>query len=180
MIITFDYSMSCPAMCLSAGPGWANSKFHYLTDSKRASGAFLGGQVVGTLHRDYLSEEERWNNIAEHFINMLDCNIPPSKIYIEGYSMGSKGRVFAIAENTAIIKHLMWKNGNTIVSVPPTTVKKFATGKGNADKQMMYEAFVKQTGIELNKLMFGDKKVGSPVTDIVDAYFIAQWAHQAI
>ena len=53
----------------------------------------------------------------------------------------------------------------------PSVVKKGATGKGNADKDMMYEAFVKETKIDLKKL-FDTEKVGNPISDIVDSYFI--------
>ena len=44
------------------------------------------------------------------------------------------------------------------------------TGKGNADKDMMYEAFVKEIKIDLKKL-FDTEKVGN-ISDIVDSYFI--------
>ena len=38
---------------------------------------------------------------------------------------------------------------------------------------MMYEAFVKETKIDL-KSIFDTEKVGNPVSDIVDSYFILQ------
>jgi hypothetical protein len=36
---------------------------------------------------------------------------------------------------------------------------------------MMYEAFVKETKINLKKL-FNTEKVGNPISDIVDSYFV--------
>jgi hypothetical protein len=63
----------------------------------------------------------------------------------------------------------------------PTVVKKFASGKGNADKDRMYEAFVKETGAELMKEISPDsKKVASPVSDIVDSYFICKYAYSTL
>ena len=50
-------------------------------------------------------------------------------------------------------------------------VKKGATGKGNADKDKMYEAFVNETKIDLKKI-FDTEKVGNPISDIVDSYYI--------
>ena len=41
----------------------------------------------------------------------------------------------------------------------PSVVKKGATGKGNADKDMMYEAFLKETKIDLKKIFDTDKVV---------------------
>ena len=64
--------------------------------------------------------------------------------------------------------------------VPPTTLKKYATGKGNADKLMMYEAFVNKTGIDPRKILNSQSKLSSPFTDIADSYWLASYAHHAI
>ena len=89
--------------------------------------------------------------------------------------MGSRGRVFEIAENTGLLKHRLWHAGFNIVLVPPTVNKRFATGKGNAQKDAMYEAFVQQTGVKLAKLYQPKgKKIGNPVSDLVDSFFLCQ------
>ena len=65
-----------------------------------------------------------------------------------------------------------------ITSVPPSMVKKYATGRGNANKEVMYEAFNAElvTPPDLQqRLKPKSKKLSNPVTDIVDAYFIAKW-----
>ena len=50
-----------------------------------------------------------------------------------------------------------------------------ATGKGNADKQMMVDAFHKETGLDLHTMITPNKTlVGSPVTDIVDSFYICK------
>ena len=59
----------------------------------------------------------------------------------------------------------------------PSVVKKGATGKGNADKDKMYEAFVKETKVDLKKL-FDTDKVGNPISDIVDSYFIQKVGYE--
>ena len=56
-------------------------------------------------------------------------------------------------------------------------VTKGATGKGNADKDKMYEAFLKETKIDLKKL-FDTEKVGNPISDIVDSYFIQKVGYE--
>ena len=63
--------------------------------------------------------------------------------------------------------------------VVPSVVKKGATGKGNADKDMMYEAFVKETNIDLKKI-FDTEKVGNPISDIADSYFIQKVGYENI
>ena len=54
---------------------------------------------------------------------------------------------------------------------------KSATGKGNADKDMMYNAFVKETNIDL-KSIFETEKVGNPISDIADSYFIQKVGYE--
>ena len=71
----------------------------------------------------------------------------------------------------------MWKNKIPFKSYPPTVIKKFATGKGNANKEVMYESFVDEllTPTDLKeRLTPKATKVKNPVSDLVDAYFIAK------
>jgi len=51
------------------------------------------------------------------------------------------------------------------------------TGKGNADKDMMYESFSKETNTDLKKI-FDTVKVGNPISDIVDSYYIAKVGYE--
>ena len=58
-------------------------------------------------------------------------------------------------------------------TIVPSVVKKYASGKTIADKQLMYDSFVKHTGVDLMK-MFDMNKLNNPVTDIIDSYYIAK------
>ena len=58
-------------------------------------------------------------------------------------------------------------------TIVPSVVKKYASGKGNADKQLMYDSFKKDTGVNLMKI-FDMGKLNNPVTDIIDSYYIAK------
>jgi hypothetical protein len=58
-----------------------------------------------------------------------------------------------------------------VTVVEPSRVKKLATGKGNADKQAMYEAFLKETKVDLVSI-FEQKSLTNPVTDIIDSFYI--------
>ena len=94
-------------------------------------------------------------------------------IGLEDYAMGAKGRVFAIGENTGILKYKL--RGYSLSTYPPTVVKKFATDKGNANKELMYETFTEETGVDL-KDFFPSKseKIGNPISDIIDSYYICK------
>jgi len=182
MLIAFDYSMSCPAMTISYRPDWQHSECYWLTDVKKYQMVrFIDGAVLnGCEHFDYKTQEERFDNISQHFIMILEAQQIPANtlVYIEDYSMGSKGRVFHIAECTGLMKYKLWRRGHDIVCVAPTVIKKHATGKGTATKEAMYAAFVKQTGISLATVMEANSaKIGSPIADIVDSWFLAQLGH---
>jgi len=87
----------------------------------------------------------------------------------------SKGKVFNLAENCGILKYMLYKAEYKFFTVPPTVVKKYATGKGNATKEKMYEAFLNETFIDLHNIISPTTKLGSPTTDIVDAWYIARY-----
>jgi Holliday junction resolvasome RuvABC endonuclease subunit len=70
-----------------------------------------------------------------------------------------------------IFKHKLYKAGVPLTVVEPSKSKKLATGKGNADKQAMYDAFSEETNTNL-LITFEQKTLSNPVTDIVDSYFI--------
>ena len=62
--------------------------------------------------------------------------------------------------------------------VEPTTLKKWATGSGAAKKEQMEEAFIDDTKIEdFRKILGLSPKSASPITDIIDAYFLCKYAY---
>jgi Holliday junction resolvasome RuvABC endonuclease subunit len=162
-------------MCVASGPGLANASFHYLTDTKKDQGSFFDNLIKGSFHKEWKTPEERYENISEFFIEKLFLlNVPSNTpVFIEDYSFGSKGRVFHIAENTGLMKYKLWKRGHPITVIPPSVIKKFATGKGNAKKEQMYEAWKKDVSLRLT--MWEKAKLGSPISDIIDSYYIAQF-----
>ena len=127
----------------------------------------------------YYTEQERYDNIAEFFINKIPTKEIPN-IYIEDYSFGSVGKVFHIAENTGLLKYKLWEVGYKFTTVPPTVIKKFATGKGNADKAKMYDQFYNDTKKDFVMLFNKNLTLGSPVTDIVDSYYIAKYGYEQV
>lgn len=177
MIIGIDYSLTSPAMCvMQENSTFGSSKIFYLTTNKKL--AVKNENIEGVLHEEYYCESERYDNIAEFFLSKIPLDSSPPKIYIEDYSFGSTGRVFHIAENAGHLKYKLWEVGYRYETVAPSVIKKYATGKGNADKQKMYDAFLSETGIDLIKFYSPkNETLGSPVTDIVDSYYIAKYGY---
>jgi hypothetical protein len=102
-------------------------------------------------------------------------------ILIEDYAFAAKGRVFNLAENCGLLKYLLYKNGYNFSTVAPSVIKKYATGKGNANKEAMWLAFFELTGIDLIDI-YGpvSRRLLSPVTDIIDAYYLTRWMHDSL
>jgi len=174
MIAGVDYSMTSPAICLSPLNDFKfeNCTFSFLTTSKKYDTVV---DNISGKYFEYENEMKRYDTISSHFLDLLlDYNV--RVCYIEEYSMGSKGRVFHIAENTGVFKYRMWNFGVDFVTVAPTTIKKFATGKGNANKEKMQESFIQETGKDLKAMLDMTDKQWNPSSDIIDAYYICKYA----
>ena len=143
---------------------------------KKYEGNFYNGKINGRLHLPYTTEQQRHDQISEWALSVIDTAI--GNIFIEGYSYGSKGLVFNLAENMGALKHKLYKLNKRFQSIVPGQIKKNATGKGNADKLKMYEQFTKDTGVDLVK-EFEQTKLNNPVTDIVDSYYIAKYGYES-
>ena len=179
IIIGIDYSLTSPAICVHKGDKWSwkNCTIHYATSVKKYEGDYLKGKIYGRLHLPYTSQTERHDQISNWAISVIPNSY--ANIFLEGYSYGSKGLVFNLAENMGILKYKFYRTKHKFEVVVPGVVKKIATGKGNADKLKMYEQFVKDTKIDLMKV-FEQTKLNNPVTDIVDAFYVAKAGYESI
>jgi crossover junction endodeoxyribonuclease RuvC len=66
-------------------------------------------------------------------------------VVIEGYSMHSVSRaVTGLAELGGVIRLMLWEQKVPYVEVAPSRLKKFATGKGNANKDLMLASAIKR------------------------------------
>ena len=175
-IVGIDYSLNSPAICIADDNFDFNKcSFHFLTSKKKHIGKF-GKNIFGYEIKDYNSNIERFNNISIWALDIIHKHKPrqqTAQVFIEGYSFGSKGQaVFQIAENCGLLKYKLHMSPSILYDIiVPSVVKKYASGKGNADKQKMYEAFTKTQGVDLMKA-FDQQTLNNPITDIVDSYFI--------
>lgn len=110
----------------------------------------------------------------------------PGTILIEDYAYNARGRVFHIGENTGILKFLLEQECMPYDVVPPTVIKKFATGRGNADKKMMTKAFLEAYPDATSWIpeLFPRTKepvpANSPLADLADAYWIARYNYERL
>ena len=179
-IAGIDYSLTSPAICVWKSDDdrifdFDSCDVYYLENTSRpAKHGILN--IHGEPYPEWKTEEERHDKLSDWTMSIVKgCDV-----FIEGYAFATSGKshVRSVAENTGLLKHKMYKVKIPFTSIPPSVIKKYATEKGNANKELMYDAFNAElvTPSDLqHRFKPKSKKLSNPVTDIVDAYFIAKW-----
>lgn len=174
-MIGIDYSISSPAVYIGGGDFNSGKVLCFRPNRKVDS---ISDRVIMNEYPEWNCKEERYFKLANTCLQFILENTDEKHVKLEGYAYGAVGNVFDIAEATSVLKQMLYHNGFTVEILEPKVVKKHATGKGTANKVAMYEKFVELgyriedsiTGLDLRYMM---KKLPSPVTDIIDSYFIA-------
>ena len=198
IIVGIDYSITSPGICVHTGEAWSfDSCEFYFFNKKKHSPQLQHSSITNLFCIDYYTDQigcqtdlERFTFLSNTVCNIIDNvslrhkEMGSPLIFIEGYSFGSSGsRTFQIAENTGILKYRLASktvSESDIVSVPPSVIKKFATTKGNANKEMMEQAFIKETGVSFRDILEQSPKQYNPSSDIIDAYYICKYGFESM
>lgn len=106
----------------------------------------------------------RLNGILEEIRHLIPGH---HLVLVEGYSYASKGRaVVSIGELGGVVRLYLWKSGIPYVEIPPSSMKKVATGKGNAPKELVLVEAVRRLGY------------GGASNHVADALWLLQAAQQ--
>jgi len=180
IIAGIDYSLTCPAICVydttKNNFNYKNTSIYFRSNLNRFK-CYSNEVLSGENHGVWNSDEDRYDDISNWAMTIITQKHDVDSVIIEGYSYGSTGKVFHIAENTAILKYNLWDSRIPFTIVPPTMIKKYATGKGNANKVKMHDHFLKDNPtIDLPSMLTPkSNNIISPVGDIVDAYYITKY-----
>lgn len=93
-----------------------------------------------------------------------------SMVAIEGYSYGHRAQVqgmLARAELVGCLRVALWGMSRAVVTIAPTQLKLYATGKGNAQKADVIQAVRDRWGVDLR------------TSDAADAYVLARLLRDA-
>ena len=115
----------------------------------------LGGFAVATGNEDGMVGLEEWRTkpsgkdvsarmariekLVRATVALVE-GAAPELVVIEGYSFASSHGTIAVVELGAVLRARLHEMGLRLVEVPPSTLKKWATGKGNAPKAAMVSA----------------------------------------
>ena len=151
-VVGIDPSLSGTAVCVMS-----------------ADGTFLMERFSSPSAKGLLGRFDRFQGLVNDVYRIIDP-LSGTLVFLEGYSMGSKGQgLTAICEYGALLRRMLIRQqenccGEPPVEVPPSCLKKFATGKGNADKLAVCLAVGKRYGVEFK------------TNDEFDAYVLARMA----
>ena len=179
-IAGIDYSLNCPAICVYSGSRdsfeFSKCKFfcyqNNVTERKKLKIKQLGLRNISIIYQQEQSGlTERYLKLALWGWNVISLCHADTAV-MESYSMGSKGRVFELAEATGYMKLGIYLYNIPLTLFSPSSIKKEFTGKGNADKAKMSEAFKEREGFYVHELLNESNPKNSPCSDIVDSYAI--------
>lgn len=169
----------CPVLGLDlslTGTGW----FVTTEAGSRGFGVIgttktLGMERIQTI-RDYIK-----NEIVGKFGNPF--------VVVEGYALGAKGHQHEIGEMGGVVKMYLYETGIPLVIVPPTVVKRFACGMGNAQKNVIMKEVYKRWDFDTNddniadafvlnkigEVMFGRAEAQTSVQLLVAEELLKEW-----
>jgi len=170
-ICGIDYSISSPAVVKAElNDDLDIVSIDYMSFSSTLKNCKLDERLHHNAKKNFRNDMDRFyflKNKVEGFIYGGDI---PEYIAIEGYAMGANGKVFNIAEATMLTKSMIYDKGTPLRIYTPSAIKKFATGKGNANKEAMFKQFNNDSHPFLDLSHLQDLK--NPQEDIIDSYFI--------
>lgn len=141
VIIGIDSSIACSAISL-----------HYYENAKLVKSMTMSfpqkkgyGEIRGVRHRKIV---DLILSTVVTYVSDVDLGNTNLIMVMEHFAMNAKGRVCDLAELIGMIKMplLLRFPFDTVYEVPPTTLKKFTTGYGFADKASMADHIENQYG----------------------------------
>jgi crossover junction endodeoxyribonuclease RuvC len=113
-VVGLDFALTCSGLAVA--------------DGRTLTGLRLRPRPVG-------HERLRW--LEDRILQEV---VGAELVVMEAISFGHFDKGKALAGGWWIIRHALWENGYEVATVPPASLKKYVTGKGNADKAMVLTA----------------------------------------
>ena len=107
-----------------------------------ATGYAWSDEAVGVIE----SRARGPRRLAEIRDAVLDYVYDSDVVVLEGYSYASQNKAHQVGELGGVIRLSLYTARTPYVEVPPAMLKKFATGKGNADKDAVLAAAIRRFG----------------------------------
>lgn len=181
--IGIDLSVTSPGLCVIEDDITNKIHFYFFALRKKHldfqyTHKNISMNVIGDLfNKQWKNRIERYEYIVQNIVETMNM-FQNKKIVLEGYAFSAQGQgLTSLAELRGILLKEFYDIGWEWEEVPPTKIKKFFSGSGNANKYSMLSQW-KSMGIidlyeELEMKESAKGNVPSPIQDIVDAYALA-------
>lgn len=140
------------------------------------------GRNAETIKRPQYKGTERLRSIRDAITERVK-GTAPTLVVLEGYSFGSRSsHAHGLGELGGVVRVELDAIGARWVDLPPSTLKRYATGRGNADKGLMLTEAVRRLGYagssndEADALWLacaGHHLLGHPVVDVPKTHAVA-------
>lgn len=104
-------------------------------------------KVLMELSHPKLKGFVRCGHIAKSVLRVL-TDYTPDVLMVEGYSFSGKFVSQIKIEVQVILNYFLWQENYVPYNLPPTSLKKFVTGKGNAKKDLVMKEVLKRWNID--------------------------------
>lgn len=121
---------------------------------------------IPTQPKLFACRQARLRHIRQAVLEFVN-DVGPQLVAVEGYSFGSKAGRELAGELGGAVRLALWEDAVPFIDVPPTTLKKFVTGKGNCEKNLILREVFRKWGYAAE----GD--------DEADAFALAKLAVEA-
>jgi len=154
MIIGIDLSITCSGIVIL-----------------NKNGDMVSFHTIKTQPKDFANIYKRGTHIMKELDKILSM-YPSATVAIEAPAFGARGNgAYSLHGIHFLATMLSYKHNKEPLQVAPTAVKKFATGKGNAPKDKVFEELPKEIA---NRFISNNYKKSTGLYDLTDAYFIAK------
>lgn len=118
---------------------------------------------------DYVAKERLKTSNIIRIVQIIESIICDKRLKIislgiEGVAFGASGDVVGLSGLNYMVRYMLSLHNIPYTIISPMQLKKFATGNGSAEKDIMIDAFMKCTKFQ--------NTLGVKIDDIADAYFL--------
>lgn len=139
-VVGLDVSLQGPGLCVASGSprSRVDAALKVETTVIRAGETLRGPERLSVVSRGLF----RWLSVRQ--------SPRPGDVYaMEGYAY-SAGHAHSMGEMGGCIRKTIWELGCNLVVIPPSTLKKFLTGKGIGDKNIVMKHVYKRWGFDID------------------------------
>ena len=119
-------------------------------------GAEIFPHEIKTKPDEFKHSLARVEHIADKVVAYVN-NYKPDLIVVEDYFTGRNPRaVIQLCELGTMVRYKVLLNGNPILTVAPTQLKKFVLGKGNGAKELVLKGVYKKWAVDVSSNNLAD------------------------